>query len=106
MMITSKLTERSQTTLPAGVRKTLDVGPGEQLGYIIESEGVVRLVNASRLEAEDPVLIGFLEFLAEDLVKNSRRITPFPESLLTRARRLTKGIRIDHDSPIDGAVGI
>src|SRR5688500_9502159 len=105
-MITSKLTERSQTTLPAGVRQTLDVEPGEQLGYIIESEGVVRLVNASRFEGDDPVLMGFLQFLAEDLVKNPRRITAFPESLLEHARALTKRIRIDHDSPIEGAVRI
>lgn len=105
-MITSKLTSRSQTTLPPGVRQTLDVEPGEQLGYIIEGDGTVRLVNASHIEANDPVLDGFLAFLSQDLVEHPEKVKSFPEALLARARALTRNLGIDHDSPIEGAISI
>lgn len=106
-MITSKLTSRSQTTVPAGVRHTLDVEPGEELGYIIEGDGVVRLVNASQLEAQDdPVIAGFLRFLGRDLVDHPERVAGFPTGLIDHARALTHGLQIDHDVPIDGAVRI
>ena len=105
-MITSKLTARSQTTVPPGVRDTLDVQPGEELGYIIEGDGIVRLVNASHMEAEDPILGRFLEFLGQDLMDHPRKVLGFPEGLLERARAFTHGVPIDHDIPIVGAVSI
>jgi antitoxin PrlF len=105
-MLTSKLTERSQTTVPPGVRAALGVGPGERLGYVIQGDEV-KLVNASAIEeAEDPVLGRFLEFLATDLAVHPERITPVPASLLERARELTAGVEIDHDAPIDGVTAL
>jgi antitoxin PrlF len=104
-MLTSKVTERSQTTLPPGVRKVLGLEPGERLGYVIEGSSV-RLVNASALEREDPVLNGFLTFLANDMERHPERIAAFPRALLDRARALTAGISIDHDAPIEGVTAL
>jgi antitoxin PrlF len=105
-MLTSKLTERSQTTVPSGVRAALGAGPGDRLGYIIQGDEV-RLVNASAVEeATDPVLGGFLEFLAADMVGRPDVITPFPASLLERARELTADVEIDHDAPIEGVTAL
>lgn len=104
-MLTSKLTERSQTTLPPGVRRVLDLDPGERIGYIIEGNDV-RLVNASAEETEDPVLSEFLAFLERDMIEHPDRLKPFPKSLLKRARALTANIGIDHGASIDGAIAL
>jgi len=102
-MLTSKITQRSQTTLPPGVRKVLDLEPGERIGYVIEG-GHVRLVNATAFEHDDPVLTKFLAFLQRDLAKHPDRMSAFPASLLERAGVAAAGVAIDHDAPIDGAI--
>jgi antitoxin PrlF len=102
-MLRSKLTQRSQTTVPPGVRKILGLAPGEQLGYIIEGNEV-RLVNASAADREDPVLAAFLDFLARDMAVHPERLAAFPASLLERARAAADGVDLDHDAPIDGAI--
>ncbi len=35
-MITSRLTSKAQTTIPQPVRSALGVGPGDEIGYVIE----------------------------------------------------------------------
>jgi len=102
-ILTSKLTERSQTTLPPAVRTVLGLEPGERIGYVIEGNDV-RIVNASALEHDDPVLNEFLAFLARDMVKRPDRLSAFPASLLARARAAARDVAIDHDEPLDGAV--
>ena len=104
-VVTSKVTERSQTTLPPAVRTVLGLEPGERVGYVIEGNEI-RLVNASRLDHGDPVLDKFLAFLGRDLAKHPKRPSVFPVSLLGRARATTEGIPIDHKAPIDGAIAI
>jgi antitoxin PrlF len=99
-MVTSKVTDRNQTTLPPAVRTVLGLRKGERLGYVIEG-GDVRLVNASHAEHEDPVLQGFLEFLARDMQQRPEALTPLPESLIRRARELTADVAVDHDAPLD-----
>lgn len=37
----SKITSKSQTTVPSEVRKALNVGPGDTLAYRVGPEGVV-----------------------------------------------------------------
>lgn len=104
-ILTSKLTARSQTTLPRAVRTVLGLDAGARIGYVIEG-GNVRLVNASALENEDPVLENFLTFLGRDMAEHPERIAAFPKSLLRRAREATEGVAIDHDAPLDGAVDL
>jgi antitoxin PrlF len=104
-IVTSKVTERSQTTLPPAVRTVLGLQPGERIGYVIEGSDV-RLVNASTLEHGDPVLDKFLAFLGKDLASRPDRVSVFPASLLDRARAITAGIPIDHDLPIDGVIAL
>lgn len=101
-MVMSKLTERSQTTLPPSVRQVLDLHPGEQLGYVIEGNEV-RLVNATALEHDDPMIDRFLAFLAS---APAHHLAAFPASLVERAQALTRGVTIDHDASIEGDVGL
>lgn len=104
-MLTSRITERSQTTVPSGVRAALGIQPGERLGYIIEGDEV-KLVNASAVEESgDPVLEQFLDFLASDIAA-AKCVAPFPMALLERARALTVGVVVDHDADIDEATAL
>lgn len=52
-MITSKLTSKSQTTIPQPVRAALRLKAGDQLVYDIE-DGVVVLRKAETAGADDP----------------------------------------------------
>ncbi len=100
VMITSKITERSQTTLPSGVREVLNLVPGERIGYIIKGNKV-ELVNASATEDDDPILGAFLDIIEHDIKSNPDHVRDFPKSLLARARKVSHRVRIDHDSEID-----
>lgn len=104
-ILTSKVTERSQTTLPPGVRKVLDLEPGERVGYVIKGSRV-EMVNASAIPDSDPVLANFLEFLESDMAGHPERIGFFPKSLLHRARSLTRRVKIDHDADIEGVTAL
>lgn len=104
-VVTSKVTARSQTTLPPAVRTVLGIHPGQRVGYVIENKDV-RLINASAPEEGDPVLDSFLAFLGNDIAKHPSRIRAFPQALLDRARAVTSGVPIDHDAPIEGAVSL
>ena len=105
LIVTSKVTQRSQTTLPPAIRTVLGLEPGERIGYVIEGNEI-RLVNASTLDHDDPVLNKFLTFLSRDLEKHPDRLGEFPMSLLQRARAIAAGVTIDHEAPIDGAVAL
>lgn len=52
-MIKSKLTTKSQTTIPKPVRIALDVGPGDEVTYEIEGSRVI-LRKSSTEPNEDP----------------------------------------------------
>ena len=40
-MITSRLTSKSQTTIPRPIRLALGIGPGDETGYVLESGRVL-----------------------------------------------------------------
>jgi hypothetical protein len=107
-MITSKVTDRSQTTLPPGVRQVLGIKGGQRLGYVFDSEGV-RLINASRAtEHEDPGLQRFLVLLGRHVASGpvAGGAVAFPSELLDRARAVAADVEIDHDAPVAGAIAL
>ncbi|MGH7081474.1 MAG: type II toxin-antitoxin system PrlF family antitoxin [Acetobacteraceae bacterium] len=53
-MIKSKLTAKSQTTIPQPVRNALDLRPGDELTYEIEGSRVVLAKMRSEHGADDP----------------------------------------------------
>lgn len=104
-LIASKLTARAQTTIPPGVRKVLGVGPGDQLGYVIEGSEV-RLVNPREDAHTDPALDPFLTLLQREITRHPERLKGFPASLLARIQQVSVGVLLDHDAPIDGAAAL
>ena len=101
----SKVTTKSQTTLPSGVRKALGVIPGDELEYVIEGDhAVVRKVAG--VEDEDPVLGAFLDLLARDMTKHPDRVRGMPRNLLSRMRALVAGVPVNHNERVVGGVAL
>lgn len=63
------LTSKSQVTVPKEVRKALNIGPGQEIDYLIEPDGRVVIV-ASRL-AKDTVTNPFLAMVGIGIRKRS-----------------------------------
>lgn len=51
-MPTATLTSKGQVTLPKQVRETLKVKPGDQIDFVLDAEGEVR-VRAGRFDVRD-----------------------------------------------------
>jgi antitoxin PrlF len=100
----SKVTAKSQTTLPSGVRKALHLRAGDQLEYVIKGDHAVIRRVADLADDTDPVLGRFLDFLQHELEQHPERLRAFPADLRKRMRRLTTGVRVDLDEPISGPV--
>jgi antitoxin PrlF len=103
-MIKSVITAKSQTTLPSGVRRALNVGPGDRLAYIVEGDRAV--IMKAEADVDDPAIGAFLDFLAHDMVTHPERLTGLTPDLIARAQALTNGMAVDIDAPIDGDVAI
>jgi len=90
----STLTDRYQTTVPDVVRKALHLNKREKIRYTIESNGDVRMSRAKQSES-DPILDGFLEFLAEDIKQNPSQLKLIDKKLVSRIESLVEGVKID-----------
>ena len=53
-MITSKITSKSQTTVPQAVRLALRLQPGDEIGYQIEAGRVILVKIAAAMPPDDP----------------------------------------------------
>lgn len=93
------LTERYQTTVPAAVRKALNLHKGEKIRYVIEESGRVILSRAESSD-EDPALQSFLMFLAADINKHPEHLQSINSSLLKRVQNLVKGVELDLNAPL------
>jgi antitoxin PrlF len=107
-MLQSKVTERSQTTLPNGVRKALSIRPGEdRLEWEIRGdEAIVRRASAATEEEDDPALEPFLRMLAADIEAHPERLRGIPEDLYRRWASVTEGVPVDLDETLEGPVAL
>lgn len=64
-MITSKLTSKSQTTIPQAVRKALRLKPGDLIKYEITEGRAVLTRSEDEASIEDPFL-GFEEWSGQN----------------------------------------
>ena len=69
----STLTDRYQTTVPATVRRALQLGKRDKIHYRIRPDGEVVLMRADRSDEADPVLASFLRFIENDITANLDR---------------------------------
>ena len=94
--IPATVTRRGQTTVPAAIRKSLDVfNDGGTIVYRLGDDGQV---TVAKLEtAEDPVIGAFLVFIAKDMEANPRRLRPLTAGWLDGLSKLVEGVEIDMD---------
>jgi antitoxin PrlF len=97
----STLTDRYQTTVPEPVRRALKLGKRDRIQYEIRPNGEVVLTRAAADEGgDDPVLGGFLAFLARDLEVHPERLKALDGGFVQRLRSLTGGVDTDLDAPL------
>jgi antitoxin PrlF len=94
----STLTDRYQTTVPASVRKVLNLRKRDQLCYKLEADGRVYL-DVKR-EAPDPALGAFLDLLEADIKAHPERLSAFDGALGDRLSALVEGVEVDLDTAL------
>ena len=95
----SRLTERSQTTIPAAIRDALHLKPGEFITYSLLPGGNV-LLSRKDNEQDDPVIGPFLAFLENDMRTNPQHIQPVMQAMWAGLEELTAGVDVDLDAPL------
>jgi antitoxin PrlF len=98
--VESTLTDRYQTTVPETVRRALRLGKRDKIHYTIRPGGEVVLTRVEASEADDPVLVQFLGFLARDIASHPERLQAVDSTFVQRIQSLTGGIEIDLDAPL------
>ncbi|MCD2179638.1 type II toxin-antitoxin system PrlF family antitoxin [Rhizobium sp. C1] len=96
--IDATITERGQTTVPAAIRKMLGVRKGA-IVFKGLADGTVVIEPKHETGETDPVLDGFLAFLAQDIPKNAA-IKPLNADLIKEINALTEGVEVDLDEPL------
>jgi antitoxin PrlF len=96
------ITAKGQTTIPKTVRQALGVGYGARIAFRIENGTVT--VHPADENTTDPALAPFLDLLARDIASRPEALVPLPKALLARIERLTKGVTVDLDAPIEGDI--
>lgn len=98
--VESTLTDRYQTTVPETVRRSLRLGKRDKIHYTIRANGEVVLRRAEVLEADDPVLGQFLDFLSMDIASRPERLQTLDTRFVQRLKSLTRGVKVDLDAPL------
>ncbi|PAU74873.1 type II toxin-antitoxin system PrlF family antitoxin [Halomonas salipaludis] len=96
----STLTDRYQTTVPASVRRALNLKRRDRIHYTIRPNGEVVLTRARDESSQDPVVANFLAFLERDMQQQPENIRPVTASTFAEAERLTSGIEVDLDEAL------
>lgn len=95
------LTDKYQNTVPAPVRKALNLSKRDKIAYIVQG-GRVTLEKATDTgDQVDPVVQAFLGFLEREMVENPQRLRPFGGETVRRAGELVEGVDVDLDAPLE-----
>lgn len=97
--VESTLTDRYQTTVPESVRSALQLKKRDKIHYTIRPSGEVVLTRSDASES-DPVLGGFLNFLAQDLSAHPERLRAVDAAFVERLRDLVGGMEVDLDAAL------
>ena len=95
----STLTDRYQTTIPADIRKALDLNKHDKICYTIQSDGQVVISRADQTQS-DPILGQFLNFLARDMEKNPQHLQAISSDLVSHVQSLVCEVDVDLNAPL------
>lgn len=97
--IAATVTRRGQTTVPAAIRKSLDVAnDGGAIVYRLHDDGQVTVARPS--PTEDPAIGAFLAFIGKDMEANPHRLRPLTAGWLAELGELVEGADIDLDEAL------
>ena len=96
----STLTERYQTTVPESVRRALRLGKRDKIRFTIRPDGDVVLTRAVGTTSEDPVMAGFLNFLAHDMSTHPERLVSMDSELVQRLQALVGDVEVNLDAAL------
>lgn len=99
----STLTDRYQTTVPEPVRRALKLRKRDKIQFSIRAGGEVVLTRGQPEAGEDPVLSGFLGFLADDMARHPARLRAVDKGLAKRVHALVAGVKVDLDAALSAA---
>lgn len=97
----SKITSKSQLTLPKTVRTALGVAAGDTVRFVMKDNSIV-VESASEELPEDPALAAFLDTLEGSI----HTASDLPVEMMEVMKALTADIEFDLDEPIEGEVVI
>lgn len=97
------LTDKYQNTVPAPVRKALNLSKRDKIAYVIQGDRVTLEKAIASSDRVDPAVQAFLGFLDREMVENPQRLTPFGGETVRRAAALVDGVDVDLDAPLDDA---
>ena len=95
----STLTDRYQTTVPDAVRKALGLNKRDKICYVIQPDGKALISRVDQTES-DPILGGFLNFLAQDIKRNPQHLQAISSDLVSHVQSLVSNVDFDLDSPL------
>lgn len=101
--IPATVTERGQTTVPAAIRKMLNLGKRGHVVFRGMADGTVVIAKKEEADVvgdDDPVIGKFLAFLAQDMADHPQRIRAVPRDLIGRAKALVEGVEVDLDAAL------
>jgi antitoxin PrlF len=101
----SAITGKGQVTIPKSVREALGVEYGGRVAFYVD-ENLDVSIRKELEDEDDPLIGGFLDFLADDMRRNPENIRDFPPALGERMVALTNGMTVDTDEEISGDVVI
>ena|SRR5258708_3831708 len=94
--IPATITERGQTTVPAAIRKMLDIGKRGHVVFRGLADGTVVIAKKEEVKSDaDPIIGRFLSFLANDMARRPRLIQPVSRDVVDRGKALVKGVKVD-----------
>ncbi len=100
----STLTGRYQTTIPASIRRRLNLQAKDRIHYQVRDNGEVVLLRAEPDCEIDPVISLFLGFLEADMKYQPQHLLALSTDTFSEAQRLTTKVDVDLNEtlPEDG----
>ena len=99
--IPATITERGQTTVPAAIRRMLNLGKRGRVVFRGLADGTVVIAKKESANADaDPVIGQFLSFLARDMADRPLPIRPVSRGTVNRGKALVKGVAVDLESAL------
>ncbi len=95
------LTDKYQNTVPAAVRKALQLGKRDKIAYVIRGGQVILEKAEPKDDQVDPAVQAFLGFLEREMISNPQRLKPFGGETPRRAAELVDGVEVDLDAPLE-----